>query len=37
MIEQLNDPEKISMTNSHVLPNFIAQAITKINNPHSFS
>ena len=29
MIEQLNDPEKISMTNSHVLPNFIAQAIAQ--------
>jgi len=35
MIEQLNDPEKISMTNSHVLPNFIMQAIAKINNPYS--
>ena len=37
MIEQLNDPEKISMTNSHVLPNFIMQAIANINNPHSLS
>jgi hypothetical protein len=37
MIEQLNDPEKISMTNSHVLPNFIEQAIAKINNHHSLS
>ena len=37
MIEQLNDPEKISMTNSHVLPNFIAQAIANINNPYSLS
>lgn len=33
MIEQLNDPEKISMTNSHVLPNFIEQAIAHFNNP----
>ena len=37
MIEQLNDPEKISMTNSHVLPNFIAQAIANINDPYSLS
>ncbi len=37
MIEQLNDPEKISMTNSHVLPNFIEQAIASINNPFSLS
>ena len=37
MIEQLNDPEKISMTNSHVLPNFIVQAIASINNPHTLS
>lgn len=37
MIEQLNDPEKISMTNSHVLPNFIVQAIAIINNPYSLS
>jgi GMP synthase-like glutamine amidotransferase len=37
MIEQLNDPEKISMTNSHVLPNFIMQAIANINNPYSLS
>jgi GMP synthase-like glutamine amidotransferase len=37
MIEQLNDPEKISMTNSHVLPNFIVQAIASINNHHSLS
>jgi homoserine O-succinyltransferase len=27
MIEQLNDPEKISMTNIHILPNFMGQAI----------
>ena len=27
MIEQLNDPEKISMTNIHILPNFMNQAI----------
>ncbi len=37
MIEQLNDPEKISMTNSHVLPNFIMQAIANIINPYSLS
>jgi homoserine O-succinyltransferase len=37
MIEQLDDPEKISMTNSHVLPNFIMQAIANINNPYSLS
>jgi GMP synthase-like glutamine amidotransferase len=37
MIEQLNDPEKISMTNSHVLPNFIMQAIANITNPYSLS
>jgi GMP synthase-like glutamine amidotransferase len=37
MIEQLNDPEKISMTNSHVLPNFIMQAIANINNLYSLS
>jgi GMP synthase-like glutamine amidotransferase len=37
MIEQLNDPEKISMTNSHVLPNFIVQSIANINNPYSLS
>jgi len=37
MIEQLNDPEKIGMTNSHVLPNFILQSITKIRNPYSLS
>jgi len=37
MIVQLNDPEKISMTNSHVLPNFIVQAIANINNTHHYS
>lgn len=37
MIEQLNDPEKIGMTNSHILPNFIMQSIAKIRNPYSLS
>ena len=37
MIVQLNDPEKISMTNSHILPNFIVQAIANINNTHLYS
>jgi homoserine O-succinyltransferase len=27
MIEQLNDPDKISMTNKHIMPNFIRQSI----------
>lgn len=37
MIEQLNDPEKIGMTNSHVLPNFILQSIAAIRNSYSLS
>ena len=37
MIEQLNDPEKIRMTYSHVLPNFILQSIAKLEQPHSLS
>ncbi len=37
MIEQLNDPEKIGMTNSLMLPNFIMQSIAKIINPYSLS
>ena len=31
MIEQLNDPDKISMTNKHILPNFIRQSIKGLN------
>lgn len=27
MIEQLNDPDKISLTYSHVIPNFLSQAL----------
>lgn len=30
MIEQLNDPEKISMTNMYILPNFISQALKEL-------
>jgi homoserine O-succinyltransferase len=37
MIEQLNDPEKIRMTYSHVLPNFILQSIAKLEQPYSLS
>ena len=32
MIEQLNDPDKISMTNKHILPNFIRQSIKGLNS-----
>jgi GMP synthase-like glutamine amidotransferase len=31
MMEQLNDPDKISMTNSHILPNFITESIKELN------
>lgn len=31
MMEQLNDPDKISMTNSHILPNFIKESIKALN------
>jgi ribosomal protein S19 len=31
MMEQLNDPDKISMTNSHILPNFIRESIKELN------
>lgn len=34
MIEQLNDPDKITLTNSQILPNFILQSISKIRNFH---
>ena len=37
MIEHLNDPDKISLTNSQILPNFIFQAIAQIQNPYSLS
>lgn len=30
MIEQLNDPEKISMTNMYILPNFMSQALKEL-------
>jgi homoserine O-succinyltransferase len=31
MMEQLNDPDKISMTNSQILPNFIKESIKALN------
>ncbi|MEY3349250.1 MAG: hypothetical protein RLY46_1289 [Bacteroidota bacterium] len=37
MIEHLNDPDKISLTNSQILPNFIMQSIAKLNNLYSLS
>ena len=37
MIEQLNDPEKIRMTYSHILPNFILQSIASLQQPYSLS
>jgi homoserine O-succinyltransferase/O-acetyltransferase len=37
MLEHLNDPDKISKTNSQILPNFIVQSIAKINNAFSLS
>ena len=37
MIEQLNDPEKIKMTYSHILPNFILQSIAALQQPYSLS
>jgi GMP synthase-like glutamine amidotransferase len=37
MIEQLNDPEKIKMTYSHILPNFIQQSIASLQQPYSLS
>ena len=30
MIEQLNDPDKISYTYSHVLPNFLNEAVNRL-------
>ena len=37
MIEHLNDPDKITLTNSQILPNFILQSISNIRNAHSLS
>lgn len=37
MIEHLNDPDKISLTNHQILPNFILQSISNILNPYSLS
>jgi hypothetical protein len=37
MITHLNDPDKITLTNSQILPNFILQSIWKIRNPYSLS
>jgi len=37
MLEHLNDPDKISLTNKFVLPNFLKQAITALNSPFSLS
>jgi hypothetical protein len=31
MLEHLNDPDKISLTNSCIVPNFIRQSIAAIN------
>lgn len=37
MLEHLNDPDKISLTNKYVLPNFLNQSIASLNNPFSLS
>ncbi|MEY2834727.1 MAG: hypothetical protein RLZZ557_389, partial [Bacteroidota bacterium] len=37
MIDHLNDPDKISLTYSQILPNFILQSIAKITHPYSLS
>ncbi len=37
MISHLNDPDKITLTNRQILPNFILQSIWKIRNPYSLS
>lgn len=37
MIDHLNDPDKISLTYSQILPNFILQSIAKIIHPYSLS
>ena len=34
MINQLNDPDKIRLTNQHVLPNFINQSIEALTDPY---
>ena len=35
MIEHLNDPDKIQMTNRHILPNFIKFAVSNIQHQNS--
>jgi hypothetical protein len=37
MLEHLNDPDKISLTNKFVLPNFLKQAIAALHSPFSLS
>ena len=37
MLDHLNDPDKISLTNKYVLPNFLMQSIKSITNPFSLS
>ncbi len=37
MLDHLNDPDKISLTNKYVLPNFLMQSIRNITNPFSLS
>lgn len=37
MIEHLNDPDKICLTNQFVLPNFIKQSVAALNKPFSLS
>lgn len=37
MLEHLNDPDKIILTNKYVLPNFINQSIASLHNPFSLS
>lgn len=37
MIEHLNDPDKISLTNRFVLPNFLKKSIAALNNSFSLS
>ena len=37
MLNHLNDPDKISLTNKYVLPNFLMQSIRNITTPFSLS
>ena len=37
MIEHLNDPDKINLTNKYILPNFLKQSIASILTPFSLS